>query len=110
MNHYIQVVTTVGSRAEAQSIARTLVERRLAGCVQVVGPIASTYWWEGKVEEAEEYLCLIKTRQDLFTTLEATIKSLHPYEVPEILALAVSAGSQRYLDWLKSELVTPNHK
>ncbi len=105
MNHYIQVVTSVGSRTDAQAIARTLVERRLAGCVQVVGPITSTYWWEGKVEEAEEYLCLIKTRQDMFTTLEATIASLHPYDVPEILALPVSAGSQRYLDWLKSELV-----
>ena len=105
MNQYIQVVTTAGSKADAEAIARALVERRLAGCVQIIGPITSLYWWEGQIEEAEEYLCLAKTRQALFTTLEATIKSLHPYEVPEILAVPVAAGSQSYLDWLKGELI-----
>ena len=92
------------SREDAARIARGLVERRLAGCVQIIGPISSTYWWQGEVETAEEYLCLVKSSRDAYPELEAAIRELHPYDVPEILAHPVVAGSQPYLDWLAGEL------
>lgn len=104
MSEFLQVLTTTESRADAQAIARALVERRLAGCVQVVGPIQSTYWWEGAVVEAEEYLCLVKSSREAYPALEAAIEELHPYEVPEIMALPVEAGSRAYLSWLEGEL------
>jgi periplasmic divalent cation tolerance protein len=101
---HIQVVTTAGSREEAERIARLLVERRLAGCVQVLGPVRSLYWWEGRVEEAEEWLCIAKSREDLFPELEAAIREGHSYQVPEILATRVDQGSRPYLEWLDREL------
>jgi periplasmic divalent cation tolerance protein len=73
--------------------------------VQVVGPIASTYHWQGKVETSQEWLCLIKTRQSHYRALEEAIAEMHSYEVPEILALGVVAGSRGYLDWLGGELI-----
>ena len=104
MTGFIQVVTTVGDKDTAQQIARALVEQRLAGCVQVIGPITSTYWWNEQVESAEEFLCLIKTRADVFDRLAAAIRAVHPYDVPEILALPVTAGGVSYLDWLNREI------
>jgi len=108
MRDYIQVMTTASSVEEAQQIARTLVERRLAACVQVLGPIRSSYWWQGKVETDEEWQCAAKTRRDLFEDVVKTIKEVHSYEVPEILAVPVAAGSQPYLEWLESELAEPS--
>lgn len=108
MTEYIQVMTTVDSSEDAQDIAEALVERRLAGCVQVVGPITSTYRWEGAVTTDEEWLCLIKTSADLYPILERELEALHPYDVPEILALPVVRGSQAYLDWLGDELRPPS--
>jgi periplasmic divalent cation tolerance protein len=96
----IQVITTTDSKDEAQRIAAALVERRLAACVQIVGPITSTFWWEGKVETAEEWLCLIKTLHDRYSSLAVAIRELHSYDVPEILAVPVIAGNADYLDWL----------
>jgi periplasmic divalent cation tolerance protein len=104
MTKTIQVLTTTGTKSDAQTIARALVEKRLAGCVQVVGPITSTYWWQGEIETAEEWLCVVKSRADLYEELEAAVKEVHPYEVPEILAVPVVAGSRDYLEWLDSEL------
>lgn len=98
---YIQVITTTEKREEAERIAEVLVEKRLAGCVQVIGPVSSTYWWEGQVERGKEWLCFIKSRKELFKELEETIKQVHPYETPEIIALPITAGSQDYLEWLK---------
>jgi periplasmic divalent cation tolerance protein len=100
----IQVVTTAGTKADAQRIARAVIEKRLAGCVQIVGPITSTYWWQGEIETAEEWLCVIKSRRDLYEELEEAIREVHPYDVPEILAVPVTAGSRDYLRWLDSEL------
>jgi len=99
-----QVITTTETKADAQAIADALVERRLAACVQVIGPITSTYRWQGEIETAEEWLCVIKSRQDLYDVLEAAIREVHPYDVPEILAVPVVAGSKDYLAWLDSEL------
>jgi periplasmic divalent cation tolerance protein len=100
----IQVITTTETKADAQAIAHAVVQKRLAACVQIIGPITSTYWWQGEIETAEEWLCVIKSRRDLYEQLEAAIKEVHPYDVPEILAVPVIAGSKDYLRWLDGEL------
>jgi periplasmic divalent cation tolerance protein len=102
---YLQVLTTVGSEEEAQTIAAALVERRLAACVQVTGPIASTYRWQGEVERAREWLCLIKTEASRYAELEAAIRKLHSYEQPEIIATPIVAGSRGYLGWIADNVV-----
>lgn len=104
MSEYIQVMTTVANQADATRIAGLLVEAKLAGCVQIVGPVTSVYRWQGKVETGAETLLLIKSRQDLFLALTELIKANHPYEVPEILAVPVVAGAPSYLGWLAGEL------
>ena len=96
MAEYIQVVTTTTRKAEAQAIARAMVERRLAACAQVLGPVTSTYWWEGKLETNHEWQCWIKTRRDLYEQIEQAIRQLHSYAVPEILAIPVVAGSESF--------------
>ncbi|MBI3840196.1 MAG: divalent-cation tolerance protein CutA [Planctomycetia bacterium] len=104
MTDTLQVVTATSSKEEAETIARALIERRLAACVQVAGPITSTYHWKGRIESAQEFLCIIKTRESHYLALEDAIRELHSYEVPEILAFQVSAGNRAYLDWLRREL------
>ncbi len=101
---YIQVVTTTEKKEDAERIAMTLVERKLAACVQIAGPIFSTYRWKGNMEKAEEWQCLIKSREDRYKEIETIIKSIHPYEVPEVIAIPIIAGSIEYLDWLQGEL------
>ena len=103
MGKYIQVSTTVEKKEDADRIARTLVEGRVAACVQVIGPVRSTYWWKGNVEEASEWLCVMKTRENLYADLEASLKAVHPYEVPEIVAIPVVKGSAVYLHWIEEE-------
>lgn len=104
MADYIQVVTTTGRREDAERIARALVEQRLAACVQVVGPVSSTYRWRGQIETGEEWQCWAKSRRDRYEQLERAVRRLHPYEVPEILALEILAGSRGYLAWLDEAL------
>ncbi len=104
MTDYIQVVTTTERKEDAELIARRLVEERLAACVQVLGPITSTYRWEGKIETSQEWQCWAKSRRSLYSEIEATIRRLHPYEVPEVLAVPVVDGSQDYLNWLAGEV------
>ena len=104
MTEYIQLFTTTEKRNDASAIASEVVGKRLAACVQVVGPITSTYWWKGKIEETKEWLCIIKSRSDLFDELEKKIRSTHPYEVPEITAVPIVSGSQSYLAWLDEEV------
>jgi periplasmic divalent cation tolerance protein len=103
INEYIQVFTTAEKREDADRIALSVVQKRVAACAQVLGPIRSTYWWKGKVEKAGEWLCVMKTRQDLFPALEKEIRTVHPYEVPEIVALPIVAGSASYLQWIDEE-------
>ena len=103
MDSFIQVSTTVDRRKDATKIAKSVLEEKLAACVQVVGPIRSTYWWKGKIEEAEEWLCLMKTRKQLYTRLQKRIKAVHPYEEPEIIALPIVEGSAGYLRWIEEE-------
>lgn len=99
--------TTTASAAEAQEIAEHLVEHRLAACVQVTGPVASTYRWQGHVERAEEFLCLIKTRRELTNEVEAAIRSLHSYDNPEIIVVPIEGGSSDYLTWIETETMSP---
>jgi periplasmic divalent cation tolerance protein len=103
MTDYIQVLTTVERKEDAERIARTLVEARLAACVQLLGPITSTYRWKGAVETAQEWQCVAKSRRDAYAQLEEAIRSVHPYEVPEILAVSIVAGSREYLAWLDDQ-------
>lgn len=103
MAEFVQVVTTTESEQEAEKLANGLVEARLAACVQVVGPIRSTYWWKGGVECAQEWLCLAKTPLERYEDVEAYIRQNHNYEVPEITALPVVRGSSAYLTWIDAE-------
>jgi len=107
MNEYIQVATTVATEDQAEAIAGLLVEKRLAACVQVIGPLTSHYRWQGKIETATEYLCLAKSRAALYLEIEAAIKAIHPYEVAEIIATPIIAGSKEYLAWLAAEVKEP---
>jgi len=100
----IQVITTCGSREDAERLATVLVDARLAACVHVHAPITSVYRWQGQVEQSQEWLCLIKTDEPHYPALEAAIIELHSYDVPEVLALPVSGGSAKYLDWLSASL------
>jgi periplasmic divalent cation tolerance protein len=106
METFIQVMTATDKRADAERIARALVEARLAGCVQIVGPMTSVYRWKGKIETAGEWLCLVKSREDLYGAVEGAIRSLHPYETPEIIALPIVMGSRDYFDWLSGALAS----
>jgi periplasmic divalent cation tolerance protein len=107
MTDYIQVVTTVPSKEVAQAVASALLAARLAACVQISGPIESSYWWEGKIERAVEWQCLAKSRLNLYGELDSAIRAMHPYEVPEILVTRVETGNAAYLDWLQRELAGP---
>jgi periplasmic divalent cation tolerance protein len=94
------VLTTTGSEAEAQKIARHLVENRMAACVNIIPQIASVYRWQGKVEEAREWLLQIKTTADAFEKVREAIAELHSYELPECVCLTVEDGSPGYLQWI----------
>jgi periplasmic divalent cation tolerance protein len=100
MTDHLQALTTIDSEEAAERIAAALVERRLAACVQVVGPISSTYRWRGKVERAQEWMCVAKTTAERWPEVEAAIRELHSHEEPEIVATPIAAGSPGYLAWL----------
>jgi periplasmic divalent cation tolerance protein len=97
------ILTNLPDRESALRLARTLVERRLAACVNVLGGCTSIYRWQGNMETAEEVPLFIKTRQALYGEVEAAIRSLHPYELPEIVAVSVVRGLSGYLAWLAAE-------
>ena len=103
MTGYIQVVTTTDSRETAEIIAAAILAERLAACVQI-SQCQSWFHWQGKVEQAAEFHCTMKSRADLYPELEEAIRRLHPYKVPEILATLVSSGAASYLAWLDQEL------
>lgn len=100
---YVQVTTTTDTRREAAELARSAVRERLAAAAQLVGPIASTYWWEGEIESAEEWMVVFKTTADSFEDLAALITELHSYDTPEIIATEVVAGSGDYLQWVTEQ-------
>jgi periplasmic divalent cation tolerance protein len=97
----IIVLITASSAKEGENIAKSLVEDKLVACVNLIPQIKSTYWWEGKVCTDEEVMLISKTKQSLFTAVMDRVKSLHSYEVPEILSFPISEGSPEYLDWIE---------
>lgn len=94
------VLTTAGTREEALKIGRALVEKRLAACVNVVGPIESVYRWKGAVETAQEWLLVVKTTASAFDQVREAIRELHSYELPECVSLPIEGGSEEYLGWI----------
>jgi len=103
MEKYIQIITTTDRREEAENIAKRLVEKRLVSCAQILGPIKSIYWWKGNMEEAEEWMIFFKTKMELFKDVESSIKEIHSYEVPEIIAVPITGGSKDYFSWIEEE-------
>ena len=103
MTDKIVVLSTCGSAEEAGRVARGLVDARLAACVNVVPGLRSIYRWKGAVEDASEWLLLIKTRRDVFAALRAELQRLHSYEVPECIALPIVDGLDAYFGWIDSE-------
>jgi len=95
------VLVTCGSEEEALKIALSLVEERLAACVNLVSPIRSIYRWEGKIWDEKEWLLIIKTQKNRFEELEKAVKSIHSYSVPEIIGIPIIEGASSYLEWLK---------
>jgi periplasmic divalent cation tolerance protein len=91
----LQVVAAIGMK---------LLEKRIAACVQTEGPISSSYWWKNEIETSEEWRCIIKTTAEKYDEVERTIRSLHPYEEPEMIGLAITAGSVTYLKWIEDSV------
>lgn len=109
MSECLQITATAGSLEEAETIAAALVERRHAACVQIFGPVRSTYRWQGQVEQADEWVCTIKTTRSRYADAEATIRELHSYACPEIVASPIESGSESYLTWLVEQVApSPN--
>lgn len=104
MSEYQIIQCTCPDQASAQNIARHLLEQRLAACVSIVPGMQSHYFWKGNLECAEEYLMLIKTTEHHYPAAEQLIIQLHPYEVPEVIAIPIISGSLSYLEWLKTSL------
>lgn len=107
----IQVSTTVDSEVAANRIALKLLGERVAACVQVFGPIKSSYWWNGRIERLREWYCLVKGRAKDYRLIENSIKKVHPYKVPEILAIPANRVNQEYLRWMIAETTRkPRHQ
>lgn len=102
---YIIALVTTANKQEAERIANHLLNDKLIACANILGPVTSLFQWSGNIDHAEEYLLLMKSKEDLFSRLTEAVKTMHSYEVPEILALQVTDGSRTYLDWLRNCLV-----
>ena len=103
----LEIHVTMPDAERAAALARALIDEALAACVNVVPGVRSIYLWEGRIQEDDEVLCLIKTRPAIFDRVRRRILELHPYDVPEILAFAVDEGSPTYLDWLRAATADP---
>lgn len=97
---YIQIMTAAPDRRNAEVIADALVGRRLAGCVQIVGPVKSVFRWKRRVERKGEWICIIKTSRKNYKRVETEIKKVHKYSVPEIISFPISRGNSAYIKWL----------
>lgn len=106
MSRYIQVMTTIDSQEAAEKIAESVLERRLAACVQI-SPCQSMYHWQGRIETGAEFLCIMKSRSDLLAELEEVVTNAHTYDVPEIIATEVLRCGKAYEGWLGRELRPP---
>ena len=104
MTKFIVVLVTATSKMEAGKIAKALLKKRLAACVNIIPGLTSFFHWKGKIEKANELLLVIKTKKTLFRKLEKEVLANHSYTVPEVIALPISEGSKNYIGWLESEL------
>jgi periplasmic divalent cation tolerance protein len=95
---------TTATREEAEKITWNLLKQKWIACANIVGPVSSLFWWKEKINQENEFLVLMKTRSNLFEKLVATIKQMHSYEVPEIIAVPITKGEQSYMNWLRSSL------
>ncbi|HEV8714381.1 MAG TPA: divalent-cation tolerance protein CutA [Candidatus Binatia bacterium] len=107
MTDAIVILVTAGSEAEAEIIAKAVVEEQLAACVNILSPIRSIYRWEGKVADDREWLLLIKSRAERFAAVETRVKALHSYQMPEVIALPIVAGADGYMRWLRESVSKP---
>jgi periplasmic divalent cation tolerance protein len=99
----ILVITNVPDRAVATALAQSLLDRRLAACINIGAPVESIYHWQGRIETGREVPVVVKTRSALYSNVEDAIRNLHPYDTPEIIAIPIIAGEARYLEWLANE-------
>ena len=102
---YIVVLITAKDQEEAQKIAKALIKKRQAACVNVVPEVSSHFWWKDKLEAADESLLIVKTREALLPEVIKSVKKIHSYRLPEIIALPIVGGSRDYLEWLDSETI-----
>lgn len=108
MDTIIQITTTCNDREVLEGIGMYLVENRLVACAQISGPVTSTYWWNGVIEEATEWVCTLKSTSELYEKVENAIKELHPYDLPEIIAIDVERSLPAYGDWVRGETSSLN--
>jgi periplasmic divalent cation tolerance protein len=97
---HIVVLVTASSKSEAEKIANSLLNEKLIACANIIGPVHSLFWWSGKIEGAEEYIILMKSRESLFDKLSERVRALHSYDVPEIIALPIVKGYKAYMEWI----------
>ncbi len=105
--NYLLVICSCPNQAVAEQIAHSLVDKQLAACVNITAPVTSIYRWQGETESAEERLLLIKTRNNVYPSLEQAIQELHPYELPEIIAVPLERGERQYLNWIDQNTPPP---
>jgi len=104
---HIVIFITTSHKKEAQRIAEQLIKNRLAACVNIVNNIESVFWWQARVDKAKEVLLLIKSKRQNFKKIVKLVKSLHSYEVPEIIALPIVGGEEKYLKWIDESVRKP---
>ena len=109
MNEAIQICTTVSEQADAERIAASLVAKRLVACVQVAGPVESTFRWKGRIESSQEWVCTAKTLRSAYGAVEHAIRQIHSYDEPEIVALPIVLGSAGYLQWISDSVDLSDH-
>lgn len=104
VENIIMIVVTTSSKQEAKKIIQYLLNKRIIACGNIIGPISSSYWWKGNIEESEEFLLFMKSKMSLFKKIENEILKIHSYEIPEIVVLPIVEGSKGYLDWITNSM------
>lgn len=107
---HIVIFVTAKDKEEAKRIAKGLLQKKLAACVNIVGKVDSFFWWEGKIDSTQESLMIIKSRRGKLAGIIKTVKALHSYKVPEIIALPLIAGEKKYLEWINESLIPAKEK
>ena len=105
--NFIIVLVTCGSKVEAEKIIDVLLAKKLIACANMISGVGSKFWWKGKIDKAKEVLVTLKTRREHFRRIEKEVKRIHSYEVPEIVAIPIIAGSKNYLQWIESNIMGP---